>query len=154
MTDPVGDATLRRIRTIAGKRVTKINETTRETIRAAIVEGVDLGEGAAQLGARIAESAALSPYRGELIARTETMHAWNASALETYSEEGATHVQAEDGDEDEMCRERNGRIFTLEEAADEDEREHPNGTLSWSPVITDEEIAQLRQDVIDLGLGG
>lgn len=154
MTDPVSDMTLARIRKVAGKRVTMINETTREKIRAAIAEGVDLGEGAAELGARIADSAAFSPYRGELIARTETMHAWNASAIITYAEEGTSHVQAEDGDEDDMCRERDGRIFTLEEAIEEDGREHPNGTLSWSPVTTEEDLAQLRQDVIDMGWGG
>ena len=82
------------------------------------------------------------------------MHAWNASAIITYAEEGTSHVQAEDGDQDEMCAARNGRIFTLEEAMAEDELEHPNGTLSWSPVTTEEDLAQLRQDVIDMGWGG
>jgi hypothetical protein len=158
MPDPVADMTLARIRRIAGERVTRINETTRDAIRGAIVEGVDLGEGAAQLGARISEAASLSPYRGELIARTETMHAWNASALGTYADEGVTLVEAEDGDEDDECRERQARdngygpgIYTLEEAMAEED--HPNGTLAWSPVITPEDIAQLRQDVQDMGWG-
>jgi hypothetical protein len=158
VTDDLGSATLARIRRIAGERVTRINETTRDAIRGAIVEGVDLGEGAAQLGARIAEAASLSPYRGELIARTETMHAWNASALGSYADEGVTLVEAEDGDEDDECRERQTRdngygpgIYTLEEAMAEED--HPNGTLAWSPVVTPEDIAQLRQDVQDAGLG-
>ena len=158
MPDPVADMTLARIRRIAGERVTRINETTRDAIRGAIVEGVDLGEGAAQLGARISEAASLSPYRGELIARTETMHAWNASALGTYADEGVTLVEAEDGDEDDECRERQARdngygpgIYTLEEAMAEED--HPNGTLAWSPVISADEIAQLRQDVIEMGWG-
>jgi hypothetical protein len=159
MPDPVSDLTLARIRNIAAERVTRINETTRDAIRGAIVEGVDLGEGAAQLGARISEAASLSPYRGELIARTETMNAWNASAIASYADEGVTLVEAEDGDEDEECRERQTRdngygpgIYTLEEAMAEED--HPNGTLSWSPVISADELAQLRQDVREMGWAG
>ena len=159
MPDPVADVTLARIRRMAAERVTRINETTRDSIRGAIAEGVDLGEGAAQLGARIAEAASLSPYRGELIARTETMNAWNATALASYDEIGVTLVEAVDGDEDAECAERIARdngygpgIYTLEDAMAEED--HPNGTLSWSPVTTADELAQLRQDVREAGLAG
>lgn len=150
MTDDLGTATLARIRRIAARRVTMINETTRESIRQAIEAGVDAGEGAAELGARIAASASFDQYRGELIARTETMHAWNASSIESYRDAGVEMVEPQDGDEDEACAARMARgAVPLDEAlGDED---HPNGTLSWVPVV---DYAALREQARELGLTG
>ena len=143
------DAALRRILVHAAARVTKINETTRDAIRAAIAAGIEAGEGAAELGARIAAAAAFDTYRGELIARTETMFAWNASAIESYRDAGVEMVEPQDGDEDEECAARMARgPVPLDEAlADED---HPNGTLAWSPIV---DLDQLRQDIEEAGMG-
>jgi hypothetical protein len=147
--DPLVEATLARILKRVARRVTKINETTRDAIRDAITVGVDLGEGAAALGARIAASAVLDPYRGELIARTETMYAWNSSAIESYADHGVEMVEPQDGDQDEECAARMARgAVTLEEALDDED--HPNGTLAWMPVI---DVEQLRRDVQAAGLG-
>jgi hypothetical protein len=147
MSDPA-DTTLARILAQAAKRVTKINETTRDTIRAAIAEGMDAGEGAAQLGARIAAAAAFDEYRGELIARTETMFAWNSSAIESYRDGGVTMVEPQDGDADEECAARMARgAVPLDEALDDED--HPNGTLSWVPVV---DYAELRSMAEALGL--
>ena len=143
------DVTLARILKRAAKRVTKINETTRDTIRDALIAGVDLGEGAAQLGARVAAAVIFDTYRGELIARTETMFAWNSSAIESYADHGVEMVEPQDGDQDEECAARLARgAVTLEEALDDED--HPNGTLSWMPVI---DVEQLRRDVQAAGLG-
>lgn len=143
------DATLTRLLRRAAARVTKINETTRDAIRDAIMAGLDVGEGAAALGTRVAEAAVLDPYRGELIARTETMYAWNSSAIESYRDVGVEMVEPQDGDADEECAARMARgAVTLDEAMDDED--HPNGTLAWSPVI---DYAQLRRDVQAAGLG-
>lgn len=148
MTDPRGEVTLARIRKIAAKRVTMINETTRDKIRTAIAEGVDAGEGAAELGARIAASAAFDEYRGELIARTETMHAWNASSIESYRDSGVELVEPQDGDADEACAARMARgAVPLDEALEDED--HPNGTLSWVPVV---DYGALRDMARALGL--
>ena len=78
-------------------------------------------------------------YRSYLIARTETKYAQNLSALETYRESGAfTGMLAYDarlGDTDAECIERNGKIFTFDEVEAELASEHPNGTLSFAPVV-------------------
>jgi hypothetical protein len=143
------DATLTRLLRRAAARVTKINETTRDAIRDAIMAGLDVGEGAAALGARVAAAAALDPYRGELIARTETMFAWNSSAIESYRDVGVEMVEPQDGDADEECAARMARgAVTLDEAMDDED--HPNGTLAWSPVI---DYEALRRDVQAAGLG-
>ena len=146
--DPVGDVTLTRILRRAAERVKEINRTTRDAIREAIAAGLDLGEGAAALGARVAATPILDPYRGELIARTETMFAWNSSALESYRDHDVEMVEPQDGDQDEECAARMARgAVTLDEAmADED---HPNGTLAWSPVV---DYAQIRAEAQALGL--
>ncbi len=143
------DPTLTRILQRTADRVKRINETTRDAIREAIGEGLDLGEGAAELGSRVAEAAVFDPYRGELIARTETMFAWNSSAIESYRDVGVEMVEPQDGDQDEECAARMARgAVTLEEALDDED--HPNGTLAWSPVV---DLAQLRADVRAAGLG-
>lgn len=146
--DPVGDVTLVRILKRAAKRVTKINETTRDAIRSAIAAGVDIGEGAAALGARIAQAAAFDTYRGELVARTETMFAWNASSIESYRDANVTMVEPQDGDKDPTCAARvaHGAVTLDEALGDED---HPNGTLSWVPVV---DYAELRSMAEALGL--
>jgi len=140
MTQP--HATLTRILRRAADRVKRINETTRDAIRDAIAAGLDLGEGAAALGARIASAAILDPYRGELIARTETMYAWNSSAIESYRDFDVEMVEPQDGDEDEECQARLARgAVTLDEAMDDED--HPNGTLAWSPVV---DYAAIREE--------
>jgi phage portal protein BeeE len=131
--DIVGDKTLQAILKRLGLRIKGINETTRDRVATAIREGVEAGDGAAQLGDRIEAAAAFDEYRAELIARTESARALNESQIESYREFDVTTVLAIDGDNDEECAARDGQEFDLDEAlAIED---HPNGTLDWSPVI-------------------
>ena len=114
-------------------RVTRINATTREGIRRLVAEAIERGLSPAEAGKLVREWAGFDEYRAERIARTELMFAYNAAALDSYGAMGVTEVEAIDGDEDDECAERNGRVFTLEEA--EGIEDHPNGTLDWAPVI-------------------
>lgn len=114
-------------------RVRGINETTRDGVRTIIAQGVKEGLSPAAVGDLIEKWSGWNEYRAERIATTELQFAYNAAAVEEYKDLGVTHVEAIDGDEDEECAERNGQIFTVEEAADI--VDHPNGTLDWAPVI-------------------
>jgi hypothetical protein len=76
-----------------------------------------------------------SDARAETIARTESMHSYNRATITGYGEFGVTTLLAYDGDQDAACAARDGQEFSIEEAALEDELEHPNGTLGWSPVV-------------------
>lgn len=116
----------------AGKRIRGINETTRETIAKLIGEGFDEGLSPAEVADRIEVAATFDEYRAELIARTESARAYQEAAIESFREYGVTEVEAIDGDEDEECAARNGKVYPLDEALAI--TDHPNGTLDWAPA--------------------
>jgi hypothetical protein len=115
------------------ERIPGILETTRESINRLIVEGFTSGLGPSEVAATIEVATAFDESRAELIARTESMLAYNEAALQSFSEFGVDRVEAIDGDEDEACAERNGQVFSVEDA--QAITDHPNGTLDWAPVI-------------------
>ena len=68
------------------------------------------------------------------IARNQVATVTNLSSLNYYEDSGIGKTMALDGTEfDATCAARDGRIYTLSEAAGE--QEHPNGVLSWTPVV-------------------
>ena len=86
--------------------------------------------------------------RARLIARTETMRTQNLSTLGYYKAQEFEYVQATDPDGDagdtyvdpgdpygRTCIERDGQFYTVEQA--NNINDHPNGTLSWSPMPRD-----------------
>ena len=80
-------------------------------------------------------------YRAHMVARTEAKHAQRVSSLATYGEAGwqvmALDAQLGDDVSDPDCIARNGKTFTVEEAAAETDSAsvHPNCTLTWVPVV-------------------
>lgn len=123
-------------------RVTGINETTRKKVQEAIIRGLEEGLSVLEVADLIEQggmvgdldmSSIFGDYRAEMVARTELMDAYNGSAIASYAEGGLTQVQAIDGDQDEECADRDGRIYDLAEA--DGIQDHPNGTLDWLPVF-------------------
>jgi len=124
----------------AGDRITGINETTRKAVAEQIAEGtrrgyspLQIANGVGQEGyTGIRNDTAFDEARAELVARTETMLGYNQSALLGYKEFNVAEVEAIDGDQDEECAERNGQVFSVDEALTIED--HPNGTLDWIPL--------------------
>lgn len=130
-----------------GRRIKDINDNTLQALTIQLAEGTRRGYSIAQLvdgvpaegytgvaGVTLSNgTAAFDPYRAEMIARTESMLSYNRATVTSYGEFGVTHLLAYDGDEDELCATRDGNEYTIEEA--QNEEEHPNGTLVWSPVV-------------------
>lgn len=140
--------TVERVLKRGAARVTKINERTRDAVQDYIVKGIEKGQttlelaDAIELGVLLDNGQpAFDDYRAELIARTELMDAYNGAAVESYRDAGITEVQAIDGDGDEECAARDGRIFSVDEAYDIED--HPNGTLDWVPVLPEVKAASV-----------
>ena len=146
----VPDRVMREIVRDGGKRVglIDIEGDTKKAMFRALAEGRELGEGADPLARRIRDSVpagrfrnAGATYRSKLIARTETKWAQNESSLQAYERSpDITHVVAFDAQlgadrSDPDCIARNGRKFNLKDARVEMNEEHPNGTLSFAPVV-------------------
>lgn len=131
-----------------------VPKQTRGAITRAIADGREAGENPLAIARRIREEVpagqfvnAGPSYRAQLIARTETKWAQNRSALAAYkSAENVTAVQAYDarlGETDEDCTFRDGQIFSLEAADIESGLEHPNGTLSFAPIVNPRDSAEV-----------
>ena len=133
-----------------GKRVGLIDVIgdTKKAMFRALEEGRELGEGADAVARRIRRYVpegrfrnAGKNYRAKMIARTETKWSQNESSLRAYEQSSdITHVVAFDAQlgadrSDPDCIARNGREFTIAGARAEMGKEHPNGTLSFAPVV-------------------
>jgi len=123
-----------------------IAEDTKRAIFRALAEGRSLGEGPPAVARRIREQVpagrfvkAGPQYRANLIARTETKFAQNASSMEAYraSEvvEGVLAFDNQTGFGDADCTARDGTVYSFDDADAQTAAEHPNGTLSWAPAL-------------------
>lgn len=142
------DDRAREIISQGGKRagLVDVKRSTRDAIFRALRESRELGEGPQAAARRIRDHVpagrfrnAGPQYRSQLIARTETKYAQNISSLEAYQQseavKGLLAFDAQGADSDADCISRDGMTFTFAEASSELAREHPNGTLSFAPVI-------------------
>jgi HK97 family phage portal protein len=139
LTDPAEARIIKECGTRKG--LLDIKEDTRRAIYDALSEARAVGEGADAAAARIKDLVSgghwsSASIRAKCIARTETKNAQNMSSLEAYKSGGVMQVEIVDGQlatSDEDCINRNGDVISIDDA--ENIKEHPNGTLSWSPVI-------------------
>jgi len=74
---------LQYVETEALKKAKSISQTDLADVRGAIADGIDAGDGAAEIGRRIRGKASLTPYRASVIARTETHNAATYGVVET-----------------------------------------------------------------------
>lgn len=127
-----------------GKKITRINATTREQIVKTIVEGMRRGYSINQIAhgyeaenypgiAGVFSNA--KGYRAEMIARTESGTAYNMANLLAYEDLEQGKVLVLDGvDFDDACRAANGSVWTIEKARAKP-LEHPNCVRAFAPHI-------------------
>lgn len=139
----------RRVLLTGGRRagLLDLRSDTKEALLRIIDQAREEGVGVKKLGRQVIADHVGSgrfvnagpEYRGQLIARTETLHAQRIATIETCkSSDRVDQVLAFDGDEDEDCAARNGNYFPLDEAELESDLEHPNGTLAWGPIVKEQ----------------
>jgi HK97 family phage portal protein len=123
-----------------------VGESTRTAVMSAIADGREQGLGPEAIARQIRQlvpagrfTDAGSAYRAKLIATTETLHAQRMSSLAAYRDAATvTAVIAYDnlsGFGDPECTERDGEVMSFDDAGSEAEDEHPNGTLSFGPLV-------------------
>jgi hypothetical protein len=137
----------------APTRATMIHKTTNGAIRRAVSMALERGYSIEQLSRGVPADQfpglrsilTETENRSRTIARTEIMRTQNQTSIGFYKSQGFTHLRADDvdGDPDDdyvdpgdpygrTCAERNGQIYTVEQARDIND--HPNGTLNWQPM--------------------
>lgn len=147
----ITDEVMRHVVETGGKRVgmVDIEGDTRRAIFTALADGRSNGEHPRELRERIREyvpqgrfTNAGSRYRSEMIARTETKFAQNKSSVEAYkgsdSVNGVVAYDNRIGHDDADCMDRDGQVFSFDEADDIMAEEHPNGTLSFAPALPEQ----------------
>jgi hypothetical protein len=137
----------------APARAAIIHSTTNRAIQRGVTIALERGYSIAQLARGVPDDKfpglrsilTETENRSRLIARTEVMRTQNLTSVGFYKEQGFAYVRADDVDGDpndnyvdpgdpygRTCAERNGQIYTVEDASNIDD--HPNGTLNWQPM--------------------
>lgn len=139
------DPATRRILHEAASRVVRIDEVTRQAIASMLAEGQARGYSVWE----IAHGVQSDGYpgidglfretwasRAETVARTELQHAQLRSAVDRYQATGLVQqVELVDGEDDEPCKSRNGKVVPLEQVPG---LAHPNCTLSVIPILRED----------------
>lgn len=112
-----------------------IDETVRHELQTFLVDAIQSDKTQDEIIAGVREHFADFPdWKANRLVRSEIRNAYNFGTLAAGEQAGIKKVQARDaqfGNTDETCIERNGKIFDISDAFSETEKEHPNGTLEW-----------------------
>lgn len=136
----VDDPATRRMLQNAANRVVRIDETTRQAIAEMIQRGQELGLSTWEIAHGSADFPGIDGLfketwagRADTVARTELQEAQRLSAIDRYRASGLVdRVKIIDGDYDEVCKARNGKVVPIEQAP---ELAHPNCRLVLVPVL-------------------
>lgn len=126
-----------------GERITQLSATTMELVKEELHKVLEEGAGEAiqeqaeRLATAVQGSAAFSPARSLMIARTERAVAENYGTLLVAKQNGIEKFEVSDGDQDDECAEADGQIWTLDECLAEPTA-HPNCTRAFAPVLDDD----------------
>lgn len=140
-----------------GQLITSVQGTVRDNLIAFVSSRIEAGVQPKQLAQEIKVHFSDFPdWQAQRVARTEIKMAYNVGTIMAARSAGIDKVQAHDasdGDDastDKECQERHGKIFNLEKALVENEKEHPNGTLYFSVVPDAELSVQYVSDAEDM----
>lgn len=121
-----------------------LSKQVKKSLFRALTEAREEGLGPPAAARRVRDLVSAGPWtsadiRSRVIARTETKFAQNVSSIETYKiADTVSQVRIVDGQllsSDDFCINRDGDVVSFAEAEILAMEEHPNGTLSFSPVV-------------------
>jgi HK97 family phage portal protein len=135
------DAASREYLRSAGGNIVGITETTRDAVRAALIEGQQAGDGIPQLAARLEQLPAFNRARAITVSRTELGNSTNLAAIQNYRSSGVVAgVRVFDGDYDAECVAMNGRVFTLDQVPPT--LQHPRCLRAFAPITDASELTR------------
>lgn len=151
----IPDLEMREIIASGGKRMGLIDlqRDTRNSVFKTLRDGRAQGDGPYAIARRFREDIPKGRFRdsgtrAKVIARTESKYAQNVSSVKAYKGSGVITglriFDAQLGDTDSECEERNNNVIDFEEGQNITETEHPNGTLSFAPEVDQEARRQKR----------
>lgn len=123
--------------------IESLSTDARKVIVRELTDGITAGEGMDDLRRRLQSATAMDKNRADLIARTETMDAFNLAARSTYKKHGAIGVRiftAQDERRCKYCGAMHGKVLDIT-----DPRRppfHPRCRCVEEPVFSEEEAAE------------
>lgn len=98
--------------------VVQVNANTIKSLRFALAQGIAEGEGITDLRKRLQNAFAISPHRSVVIARTETIWAWNEGAVQGYKQSGVVTkkqwISSGDPRSCDFCLDMDGKIIDVD----------------------------------------
>lgn len=121
-----------------GRLIKSTHETVRDEVRNFLINEIRDGNDAKQIAENLREHfTSMSVSKADMIARSEARDAYNAATLMTGEQAELKYVRAHDGTEfDETCRDRNGKLMTINQAWRETNpsRTHPRCQLGFELI--------------------
>lgn len=135
--------------------VKAIDETIRNEVASFLAEGIREGKSMEEIAAGVREhfSEEFPSWKSNRLVRSEVRNAYNFATLEAGVQAGIRVVQAIDaqyGDTDAECEERNGNFYTIPQALVETLKEHPNGTLEWTLIPDVTSVSEVTVEASEL----
>jgi hypothetical protein len=120
------------------KLIKTLDETTKVMVKDSLIESFGQDLTWEEIKGKLQSEYALSPYRAEVIARTESAAAYNTGGVKAWKESGiVVAVEVYDGDGCEACILVQGAIWTLDEAYARP-YEHPNCVREFFPILSED----------------
>lgn len=137
---------VQRVLTGLGENIKGIADESRTQIQSLIGDALDEGASIADITEQLqGKFDDWGKSRAETVARTETQLAYNRASALSYSETGevdevelhdnSAHVDAYGASDGLTCAERDGLVVKLSDVGKHIDAEHPNGSLSFSPIL-------------------
>jgi SPP1 gp7 family putative phage head morphogenesis protein len=140
---PIPDDVRKALRANVLNDIESLAVDTKKIVVRELTAGISAGEGMDELRRRLQRETAMSRNRADLIARTETMDAFNTVARRTFANHGAIGVRIFTAQDERRCRfcgARHGKVYPIDEGLRPPY--HPRCRCVEEPVFTQEEAAE------------
>lgn len=127
--------------------VKAVSDTVKNEVASYLAEQIRQGKSNQEISQGIREHFQEFPgWKADRLVRSEVRDAYNFATLEAGQQAGIKVVQAKDaqlGDTDAECIERNNQFYSIPQALVETLREHPFGTLEWKLIPNVDSIQEV-----------